>query len=496
MTELSGRSPLRGDALEPPPRSRRWAVALVVAVVATAAALLAQNTVSAPLAWRAVWAWCLATVLAELLWLPTVTGRATSSMASAVNYATVFVLGGTGAMWTAAVATTAATLLIQRRSLLKVLFNGAQTALAVGAAAAVYQAAGGVTADFDAFRHPALLIPFLNAGIAYYVVNTCLVSAVVALWEGLPMVTVWRQNFGYLDDLLTSAALFLMSPLLVLSYLAGGPAGLALCFVPLVLVRNAAQRYIALREAQEALVWNERMAAMGEMAAEVGHELSNVVQVIAAQAQMLLTDDEGPRNERAKRASRVIFERSADMRRLTRGLVDFSHRQIEPRPENVGQLIRETVSWVEPQNRFDGIDWQLDLPDDDRLVMIDGGQLRQVLINLFRNAQEAMHTTPVRRIRVSQSLDAGFLKIEVADTGPGFASQLIHRVFEPWLTTKPHGHGFGLAVCYRIVRNHGGKIEASNPPGGGGCVTVLLPMRRASDLTPRGREESLEPAAA
>jgi C4-dicarboxylate-specific signal transduction histidine kinase len=289
---------------------------------------------------------------------------------------------------------------------------------------------------------------------------------------------VWRQNYGYADDLLTSLALFLLSPLMALAYLVLGVMGLLLCFVPMALVRNAAKRYIALQQTQQALVWNERMAAMGEMAAEIGHELANVLQVITAQAQMLLTEPDGVRGERSKRATRLIFERAADMRRLTKGLVDFSHREVVPRQELIPRLVREAVEMVRTQARYDGIDWEVEIVDEHLKADVDGGQLRQVLVNLFRNAAEAMtgRAGSVIRVRVSPIGDR--FRIEVEDNGGGFPPDFIDRVFEPWLSTKPEGHGFGLAVCYRIVRNHGGSIRAANLPAGGAAVIIELPCRR------------------
>jgi signal transduction histidine kinase len=313
----------------------------------------------------------------------------------------------------------------------------------------------------------------------YFVVNTGLVTAVVSLWDGEPAHRVWRENYGYADDLLTSVALFLLSPLMVLSYLAVGPWGLVFLLVPMLLVRNAAKRYIELRAAQEQLVWNERMAAMGEMAAEIGHELANALQVINARAQMLLTESEGVRGERATKAARIIFERAADMRRLTKGLMDFSHREVERRRQRVNEIVREAVEFVSPQNRYDNLSWRLELDQGEPETDLDAAQFRQVLLNLFQNAVEAMEEAGIadKWIGVATRSRAGAVEIRVRDGGPGIPEPIRERIFEPWFTTKTGGHGFGLAVCYRIVRNHGGTIAARNAPDGGGEVLIRLPAR-------------------
>jgi signal transduction histidine kinase len=373
-----------------------------------------------------------------------------------------------------------ATLIIQRRSLLRALYNLAQMAITVAAAGWLAVHVGGCPASISHFRDPGSLMPFLNVGIVYFAVNTGLVSAVVALWEGQSFFRAWRENYGYADDLLTSLALFLLSPLMALSFLSVGPAGLAFVFVPMLLVRNAAARYIQLRDTQEHLLWNERMAAMGEMAAEIGHELSNMLQVIVARTQMLLTDEDGVRGDRATRAVRVIFERAADMRRLTKGLSDFSHQTVLKQRERVNELVRDAVDFVSPQNRYDRIRWVLELDPNEPEADLDAAQFRQVLMNLFRNSADAMadpEEVPEPWIGVTTRARGSWVEVTVRDDGPGISEEIMGRIFEPWFTTKPDGHGFGLAASYRIIQNHGGMIAATSTPEGGAEIQIRLPAR-------------------
>jgi signal transduction histidine kinase len=423
--------------------------------------------------------WIGVNLLAEFLWLPTLTGRATSSMAATVNFAALFITGPGKALWVVSIAAAIATVLIQRRSPLRGVYNLGQMAVTIAAAGWVYDLTGGGQAKLEDFHRPLALISFLSVGLVYFLVNTGLVSAVVGLWDGQRILKVWRENYGYANDLFTSLSLFLLSPLMVLSYLALGPIGLSLFFVPMLFMRNAAMSYIELRQAQEQLVRTERMAAMGEMSAEIGHELANVLQVITARAQMLLTDPEGVRSERAKKAARMIFERVADMRRLTKGLMDFSHRDVVRRRELVNALVRDSVEFVKPQNRFDRVDWRMNLDPVEPEADLDGTQLRQVLLNLFRNAADAMADADVatRWIEVGTRLQGTSLELWVRDSGPGIPKEIRDRIFEPWFTTKPDGHGFGLAVCYRIIRAHGGSIVAGKAPEGGAEFMIKLPAR-------------------
>ncbi len=464
------------------PSTRRAAWALIAAVIGLAAATAIWNRdiLFDPHNHASLLLWVVVTVLAEFLWLPTLTGSATSSMAATVNYAAIFILGGgEQALWVVSSAAAVATVFIQRRSLIRGVYNLGQMILTVAATGWIYRLAGGGPATIADLRDPFALIPFFSAGVVYFVVNTGLVAAVVGLWEGQNILRVWRENYGYANDLFTTLALFLFSPLMILSYLTLGPFGLSLFFVPMAVVRNAAARYIELRQAQEQLVRNERMAAAGEMAAEIGHELSNVLQVITARTQILLTDAEGVRSERAIKAARMIFERVADMRRLTKGLMDFSHREVVRQREDVNALVRDAIDFVSPQNRFDRMQWRLDLDPTDPEADLDVTQFRQVLLNLFRNAADAMADAHVAEpwLEIGTRVRGGFFELWVRDGGPGIPEAIRERIFDPMFTTKPDGHGFGLAVCFRIIRDHGGTINAGRASDGGAEFMIRLPVR-------------------
>ncbi len=458
-----------------------YAFIAAVMLVAVLVGFLHRTAIADPGAFRTLLAWLVATVLAEIFWLPTITGRATSSMASSVNFAALFVLGPPGATWVAAIAAGLASLVIQRRSVLRALYNLSQTAITMAVAGFLDVTLGGGPVTVEEFRDPASLIHFFAAGLGYIVVNTGLVATVVALWEGQPVFKVWRENYGFADDLLTSLALFL-EPAHRALLLTLGPIGITLFFVPMLLIRNSAVRYVELRAAQDQLVWNERMAAMGEMAGEIGHELGNALQVIGSRSQLLLADAEKSGNQRTASAVRVIFERVADMKRLTQGLMDFSHRDVKRRRERLNRLVQEAVDFVSPQNRFDGVKWVVALEPSDPEVDLDAGQFRQVLLNLFGNAADAMAEAGVRgpSIEVRTKVAGASIELKVRDNGTGVPAAIQSRIFEPRFTTKRNGHGFGLAVTYRIIKNHGGTIAVKNVSGGGAEFRIVLPARPAA----------------
>jgi len=156
---------------------------------------------------------------------------------------------------------------------------------------------------------------------------------------------------------------------------------------------------------------------------------------------------------------------------------------------NVHRLLHEVLSMLESELRAKRVTVRLaidpSLPD----VRGDEALLTHVFLNLVKNAMEMMpadgRLTIATRMEtdfyvLSQMTTGGkFMRVEFADNGPGFAEGVLDRVFEPFFTTKPHGSGLGLAICQRIVAMHGGTIHADNAPGGGGVVTVTLPLMPA-----------------
>src|SRR5204862_8175029 len=131
----------------------------------------------------------------------------------------------------------------------------------------------------------------------------------VALDSGRPILKTWREEYLYYNSLVGSTALFFLSPLIVVSYLAVGFFGLVFFFVPLFLIKEAGARYIALEKAKDELISSERLAAKGEMAAEIAHELNNYLAAISGRAQLLLMNVGGAiQPDRLKESARIIFE--------------------------------------------------------------------------------------------------------------------------------------------------------------------------------------------
>lgn len=227
-----------------------------------------------------------------------------------------------------------------------------------------------------------------------------------------------------------------------------------------------------LHELQTELAHISRLTAMGEMASALAHELNQPLSAIANylrgsrrlieaqtdEGSVLLRDALDKAAGQAIRAGQII-----------RRLRDFVTRgENERRVENIVKLIEEAsaLALVGAQDHAIRVRFQFDPSVDSTLA--DKIQIQQVLLNLIRNALEAMQGG-ARRELVLAAAPAGndMIRISVADTGPGISSEMMPQLFQPFITTKPHGMGVGLSICRTIVESHGGQIWAEPNPEGG-----------------------------
>jgi signal transduction histidine kinase len=471
-------------------------VQLYIGVITTAAMFFVViGSVDAQLwDWQNLTIWALVCVLSELLWLPTISNQATVSMASTFNLAVIYLLGWERSVWVIAASTLFANLAIQKKEWYKAIFNVGQSVLTGAVAGMVFRLSGGavllpeaagsgaeqIASFLSRFNNVELIVPFLASGFVYHIMNTFLVAGVIALNAREPVIATWRQNYGYMTEIVSSIALMFLAPLVVLSYGAVSFTGIILFFVPLIFIRDASQRYIQLQKAQDTLIRSERMVAKGEMAAEIGHELNNYLVAISGRAQMILMYVQPDADPRLRKAAEIIYENTQNMANLTAGLMGAAHKETQKRPSELNELIMKTVEFVRPQNKYDDVRFILDLDQAIPSSDLDPGQVQQVLINLFSNAADALHDVSRndRTIRVTTHFEPqkNMIVMIVSDNGPGMTPEVASRIFEPTFTTKEKGHGFGLSTSYRIVENHSGKITVDTEPGRGATFTIQLPL--------------------
>jgi signal transduction histidine kinase len=434
-------------------------------------------------------AWTAICLLSELLWLSTLSGEGTVSMASTANLATLVLWGPDASMWIVSASTLIAVLFVQRKPWIRAVFNASQSVVTMWLCGIVFVLLGGPRSGLEtagqvmagAGGAAALVAPVLGLFVTYLLVNRALVAVAVAWSTERAYLRVLREDWFYRERLLDDLASFFLSPLMIVSYAAIGYVGVILFYSPLRMTYESQKRYVELRNAQNLLIHNERMAAKGEMAAEIGHELRNQLAAISGRAQMLLRDSEREAFTSVPRHAQIILEQSRRMETLSKGLMDFSSAELRIERVDVNALTQRSMEFVRSQNKFDTIEWELKLGPAVPELRADPGQIQQVLLNLFINAADAMQengSAGRKVIAVTTALDerAREVSIVVSDTGPGIPIHHLTKVFEPHFTTKPEGHGFGLSTSYRIATNHGGSIAVESPPGQGARFTLKLPL--------------------
>jgi two-component system sensor histidine kinase HydH len=251
----------------------------------------------------------------------------------------------------------------------------------------------------------------------------------------------------------------------------------------------------------------DRLAALGQMAAGLAHEVKNPLGAIKGAAQLLNEPGHGKQPSAQEREFlTIILEEVERLDRVVGDVLDYAR----PSRGNIGALdLNSVVSRtlkVLSSNREDECRVQTKLADDLPEVRADAELLRQVLINLVKNAMEAMEgrgqVTVTTRLRSPRHLDAsggeqarGWAEIAVRDEGTGISDSVLQSLFVPFFTTKAKGTGLGLAISQRMVEEMGGRIEVVSQQGAGATFTLVLPLapEGASSLT-SGSSEALEHA--
>jgi PAS domain S-box-containing protein len=228
------------------------------------------------------------------------------------------------------------------------------------------------------------------------------------------------------------------------------------------------------KERQAMLCQAEKLAAVGQIAAGIAHEINNPLGNIYGYAKLLLKDKTLTREQAEK--IEIIAEQAGRGGVVVRGLLDYS-RQPGGRkePTRVNAAVESVVRLLSPQAEKSGIaivPVLSEVPD----IQADPRQIEQVIFNLVVNAMQAISSSGTIRVETSRTA-SGKAEIRVKDTGPGIPEDLQCRIFDPFFTTKPAGKGtgLGLSICAGIVRDHGGSIDVESRPGEGATFVVRLP---------------------
>ena len=235
-----------------------------------------------------------------------------------------------------------------------------------------------------------------------------------------------------------------------------------------------------LHKMQAELAHVSRISTMGTMATSIAHELNQPLTAIAnyAHAAVDLLDD--PTEENLASIREAVSQTAKEAIRA--GKVVQRLRQFIAKGETTHQiaglsrLVTEATALALVNGDGKGVDIDVKLDHGDDQVLVDPVQIQQVMVNLLRNALEAMHDSTVKRLEItSERLPADGIKVTISDSGPGLDPHVAERLFHPFISTKESGMGLGLSICHAIVSAHGGKIWAEPSPLGGTQFHFTLP---------------------
>jgi signal transduction histidine kinase len=210
-----------------------------------------------------------------------------------------------------------------------------------------------------------------------------------------------------------------------------------------------------LDENKDLLIESECYSALGQMAAQVVHVIRNPITSIGGVAR-ILSKKVGEKSE-WKRFIDVMVKEADRLEASLTELFDFvSHTESTQEDDSLNPLLRRTLLLLQTTMHRQHIEWVMDLAEPDPIIHMDTRQIEQIFLNLFRNSIEAM--AEGGQLTVSSSLENGWVRVTVRDTGPGFSSDFIEKAKEPFFTTKTYGTGMGLTMVERYVTAHGGNF--------------------------------------
>jgi len=261
--------------------------------------------------------------------------------------------------------------------------------------------------------------------------------------------------------------------------------------------------YERLRSAQAQLVQASKLASLGELVAGVAHELNNPLAIVLGNAELLpnLPDEED------RRAVRQIIDAAQRGRRVVQSLITFArHGKVEADWHSPTDLLDRVLDLKRAALRSGELSLQVNYDPVVPMLLCDGPQIQQALLNVLINAQQALVSRPNPRLLIQvyaafgpveppmvlpeltrASGPAGgerMVVIDIADNGPGLPNKVIERLFEPFVTTRPvgQGTGMGLAISYAIVTQQGGTLQVASEPGRGATIRIALPVEHKPAL--------------
>jgi signal transduction histidine kinase len=245
-------------------------------------------------------------------------------------------------------------------------------------------------------------------------------------------------------------------------------------------IQQELQARVAAQQAAESrLIQTTKLAAVGEMAAGVAHELNNPLTTVVGFSELVLSSLPPGSPQRAD--LELVLKEARRARDVVRRLLDFSRQSETIRVKaDLNEIVLDVLSLMQHLIQINGISIRTEFEVNLPWVMIDRNQMKQVFLNLLHNALNAMPDGGNLEINTSRKIRYGtqYIAVGIKDSGVGIPPENLPRIFEPFFTTRAGqgGTGLGLSVTYGIVSEHGGTIEAESTPGSGSIFTVFIPI--------------------
>lgn len=257
---------------------------------------------------------------------------------------------------------------------------------------------------------------------------------------------------------------------------------LALSLENISLLEKTQAAYSRLKELQDVSIDLERLAARGEMAAEIAHELNNFIAVVSGKTELLEIQIRSGHTSTADNHISVIKENVEKIRRFASDMMDVRSNQTHLEIVSLKPILLEVIDYLKPQRRFSNVTFVKEFKTDPKFIG-DVTQIQQLLYNMFNNAADAMTESTTREItvRLVDSSSPNRFKLSISDTGAGIDPEHLKKAFKERFTTKEHGHGYGLIVCGRIIEHHGGVLSVNSAPGSGTTIEIEFPHAHAHE---------------
>jgi signal transduction histidine kinase len=228
-----------------------------------------------------------------------------------------------------------------------------------------------------------------------------------------------------------------------------------------------------LKASRDRLIKTERLSAIGEVAASVAHEIRNPLTAIGGFARTVFSSlGEEDKN---RRKLEIILEETDRLEHMLSALLEFTRPAVPRFTElDLNAMIMQTVHFMATEIDPNSVHVVYKLDPQLPRVWADGQQIRQVVLNIIRNALQEMPTGGTLTFESSESF--GEVQASIHDTGPGIAPENLDKIFEAFFTTKPSGSGLGLAICSQVMRNHNGRLVAYSRMGDGATFVLTLPV--------------------